>query len=589
MVSSRTLVLIAGLFACGGACGSKQSEPQPRTLVRADPPTTDRPRVVSSPSRARAVGTNLAAPTYWSSNYPFVDQLKVADGWISGRGETWDDGRTIATDEHGWIRRLEPGQIARLFLIGGDQEHPNGPMVVRYDGRGELQYKGSVRNLAQSEGRDTFVLDGRDGLYMEIHSVDPENPIRNIRAYLPGGRCENDAFAFCTDESACEGRCVPFEENADELPFHPEFLAESRPFGVLRFMDWQQTNRLRALPEDEEPPPVREWSELPTREDAFWRPVPVDVMIDLANLLDADPWFCIAHTASDDLVRQFAARAAERLEPQRRAYVEYTNEYWNDMFDQHQWINGQGCALYGTARECDPNRDGTLCEYTSWSRFQETCLRHGHRYFAERTVAIGALWNEALGERALRVMAGQIGGADWFVPDYLLHEVDGAPAHEGIDIVAVAPYFGAELHRAAALDDVFRRDEEGRYRMLVGEENAEYGGVVDWIAKDLRILRERLPEGAVQYVAYEGGQHLHNHEEAVMNLFLAANRDPRMESVYTQYLHAWRDLTDDALFVHYASPSVWNQYGAWGSKERQGQALAQAPKHRALLRFVAGQ
>lgn len=586
------LLLAVAMLGCGTGCGaddpSTPSTPPGTEVPGGETPPEPEPTPLRMPGvhieRPRAVGTNLAEAIYWSGNMPFVDLFKHTDPWISGTFDEWDDHRPLAQDEHGWVTRLAEGQIARAFLLSGDLPHETGRFTVLYEGEGEMLYHGRTSELTRSPGRDTFVLNGTDGLYLEIHRTNPANPIRNVRVLAPGGRCENAPLTHCRDDDACEGRCVPFEENYAQLPFHPTFLSDIAPFAVLRFMDWQQTNRERVLPDDEEPAIVRTFDQLPTREDARWRPAPIDVMVDLANLLDADPWFNMPTLADDDLVRRFAQRVAERLEPERRVYVEVSNEVWNDIFDQHQWFNAQGCQAHAEnpREECDPDGNGVLCEYTPWNATQERCMRYGRRAFAQRTVEVGAIWREVFAEhgpeRVQRVLATQIGGADWWVPELLEVEVNGAPAHAGIDVVATAPYFGGggELND---VESVFERVDRGGasvYRVLAARDS-----LYDWIQTDLRGIA-RL-NGAVRYVAYEGGQHLHGAERFV----LGANQDPRMESLYGEYLTMWSQLTDDALFVHFTSPSAWSRYGAWGSKSRQGQPLDEAPKHRALLQFIA--
>lgn len=595
------------LFGCGTGCGANgasSATTQPSTARAPDPveiegPTAPPPgRTHTPPPRRRPVGTNLAPPSYWGGAFPFVDLMKHSDGWISGSEGTWNDGRSFETDPHGWLRRLAPGRIARVFILGGEHWHPTGRFTVLYEGRGTIEYRGRVEALRREPGHDTFVLAGTDGLYLEITAVDANDPLRNIRVIAPGGRCDDDVTSYCTADAGCAGRCVPFTENYAEQPFHPTFLEETQAFSVVRFMDWQNTNRERTLDDADELPSPRRWSDLPTRESMSWRPVPVDVMVDLANQLGVDPWFAMPHTAEDELVATFASRVAARLASDRKVYVEYTNEYWNDIFDQHQWINGEGCRRHSRnpGRDCDPDGNGTLCEYTSWNATQERCLDFGRRYYAERTVEIGRIWREAFRnatpERVRRVMAGQIGGADWWMPEYLERQVDGSPAHTQVDVMAVAPYFGGGERRERSVDEIFRRIPNRRrdgapenfFEILVGPADAPYGDVFHWIQKDVAALRARAPN--VEYVAYEGGQHLHSHDEAQMAMFTRANRDPRMEELYFQYLTMWRVLTDDALFVHFRSPSTWGAFGTWGSKERQGQPLAEAPKHRALLRYI---
>lgn len=601
-MKATLLALAAFTVGCGSGCGGNRTPRTraPREPVAVESPTAAAPlRTMDVGERSRAVGTNLPPANYYSGSFPFVDLMKATFGWISGSGETWDDHRPLDTDEHGWLRRLAPGQTARVFLLAGDQYHPTGRFTVLYEGKGRIEYRGLVRDVERAQGRDTFVLDAPQGLYLDIPEVDPEDPIRNIRVLVPGGRCEGDARSYCESDDACNARCVPFEENHQELPFHPTFLDETRPYSVLRFMDWQETNREGMVPDAEEQPLVVDFDDYPQREDFSWRPVPVDVMIDLANLLDADPWFNMPHSASDAFVARFAARVAERLESDCKVYVEYSNEYWNNLFDQNAWIGAAGCEAHSDdpADECDPDGNGKLCELTEWNATMERCAAYGKRYFTERTIEIGRIWRQAFAnaepERVQRVIGAQIGGADWFVPEYLLRSVNGQPAHTQLDVLAVAPYFGGGERTERSLDAIFARTQQaqdgaaqGMYRMLAGEPDAEWGDIYHWIRNDLRMLRERVPRDSIRYVAYEGGQHLTSHDQEQNALFHRANRDPRMESLYTEYLEMWRELSGDALFVHFTAPAHWGQYGSFGSKEYMGQPLSEAPKERALRHFA---
>lgn len=595
-----------------GACGRQVPPPAPSTnnaQTRSDDLTTepteyrhapdldtraDATRSVIPlrlPTRGRVVGTNLAGVSYWSRSYPFVDAFRVAERWISGNADVWDDGRAIATDDHGWVRSLARGQIARVFLIGGDVPHPTGEFTVLYEGRGRLEYRGGVGEVHRSAGRDIVRLERHDGLWLEIHETDPTDPIRSIRVIFPGGSCSEDASRSCTTDAQCESECLSFESTHTERIFHPDFLADVAPFGVLRFMDWQLTNRERAVDDAEEPPPVRTVSDLPTRRSAFWRPMPVDVMVELANLLDADPWFCMPTEADDSVVRHLAERVAAGLEPDRRVFVEYSNETWNDIFDQHQIVNARGCrrASSQPERECGTG-GGTLCAYTSWNQTQERCVRYGRIELAHRSVEVGRIWRNVFDDdtRVRRVLGTQVGGHAWWIPELLELRIDGRAAHESLDVVAVAPYFGGGGQTAA---DVYRQVRIAGHdapvdRALFGT-GRDDGGPYRWVRDDVAALRSQISDG-IEYLAYEGGQHYFSHDEAEMNAILAANRNPRMEALYGRYLTMWRVLTNDALFVHFTSPQGSGRFGAWGSKEYQAQPVSEAPKHRALLRYVDG-
>ncbi len=558
------------------------------------PPGVEGPPL--STERLHPLGTNLAAASYWTRNFPFVDQMKSASRWISGNGSVWDDYQTLDLDSRGWVRSLAPGQIAHVILLGAESMHPSGTITVLYEGKGQLEYRGGVSDLQRSAGRDQFLLASGGGLIMNILSVDASDPLREIRVLLPGGRCSQDLGRACQMGSDCE--CIAFEDNYRELPFHPTFLRDIQAFSVLRFMDWQETNRERfKVDGTQEPLPVRTWDELPREDDAFWHPVPVSIMARLSNVMEADPWFNMPHQADDDFVARFAQEVDTLLDPARTAYVEYSNEAWNDIFDQTQWMGAQGCALWSSnPSECDANGDGQLCEYTAWNDVQVQCMRYRNRYFGQRTVEIGAIWGQHLrGPKLVRVLASQIGGAGWWIPQILEVDVNGVAVKDAIDAVATAPYFGNGEDYWQSRERFFDKNpnsfssfgvsiEAGSYVALTGTPQAQYEAVFHRIKKDREALTEVAP--ALRYIAYEGGQHLVHRDQSQMSLRLDANKDPRMGEMYSQYLNYWQILSGDELFVHFSSPSIYGQYGAWGSKEYQGQPIEQAPKHRALEAYV---
>ena len=81
------------------------------------------------------------------------------------------------------------------------------------------------------------------------------------------------------------------------------YLSRIAPFSLLRFMDWGATNGS----------PVVEWADRAHVGDLTYATaagVPIEVMIDLANTLHVDPWFCVPHQGERRLrhpVRDVAA------------------------------------------------------------------------------------------------------------------------------------------------------------------------------------------------------------------------------------------------------------------------------------------
>jgi len=108
-----------------------------------------------------------------------------------------------------------------------------------------------------------------------------------------------------------------FEYRYQAMPFHPLFIQSLQFFSSLRFMDWQHTNAQTDVA----------WSDRKQiGHRTYTDGVPIEHMITLANIVGADPWFCMPHTANDDYVRSFARLALDTLRVDLRVYIEHSNE-----------------------------------------------------------------------------------------------------------------------------------------------------------------------------------------------------------------------------------------------------------------------
>lgn len=58
----------------------------------------------------------------------------------------------------------------------------------------------------------------------------------------------------------------------------------------------------------------------------------------LANRVQQEPWFNMPHLATDDYITQFATLVRDNLASNLNVYVEFSNEVWNPMFEQHDYI-----------------------------------------------------------------------------------------------------------------------------------------------------------------------------------------------------------------------------------------------------------
>ena len=477
----------------------------------------------------RSLGVNLAYVDYYSSLLVFRDLFRQASRWIPQEvsGNTWNTGAELELDEHGWIARLEAGQAAAVLLARDIEGHyPGGRWRLEYQGQGRLEARldGRLESTRPGERR-LRVTPSNAGIHLVLLESDPDDPLRDIRLYPEG-----------------------LEEGSG--PFQPAALQLLAPFQALRFMDWQRTNNSAQ----------RHWEERPLPSDAVQTGasgVALEFMLELANELGADPWLCVPHLADDDYVRAFATLVRDGLAPERRVYLEYSNEVWNGMFEQARWAREQGLAL-GLAD------DAFLAQM---------------RLYSQRSVEVFEICSEVFSEspaRLVRVLAGPAINS-WAGRQLL----DWKDAWQSADAYAIAPYFGHALGQAETAAQVAALPPRELFERL----DAEMRTSLARVAEHARLARER----GLELLAYEGGQHLVGQGAAVENqalvhLFQSVNRDPRMGALYTRSLELWREA-GGGLFFAWNAVERSSKWGSWGAREFMDQEAAQAPKYEALRRF----
>jgi hypothetical protein len=337
--------------------------------------------------------------------------------------------------------------------------------------------------------------------------------------------------------------------------------------GALRFMDWGATNNH----------PIASWSErtLPNRPQGGSRGVAYESMIELANRVGADAWFCVPHKADDHYVSELAKLIKTRLDPKLRAYIEYSNELWNGIFEQAQWVKEQGCRaglnkLGRYSGSCDD--DGAR----HWAGVKWNARRSGQIFQIFDTIFAGEE------QRVTHVLAGQ--AQNVHLNEILLESfADRAinSAHTAADVFAIAPYLGGELaselveHGRRAIDPTAMLD---RLDALIAPE----------VSEPTRQNRELATRNGLHLVAYEGGQHLVAYGEAAndsafVSKLIAANRHPRMRSIYAHMLDAWYSQSHDGLLMLFNYVETPNKYGVWGLLESQEQSMSEAPKYQAFF------
>jgi hypothetical protein len=536
---------LAALIVMGTACGTRASDGE-MTEVPADVTAT------LPPPSTSPIGTNLTGIADWSAEWAFVDAFKASRDWISGSATAWDNGGTVEVDASGWVRSLQPGQIARTLLLP-DGHYPAGRYTVIYSGAGTLEYAGGgTRDAAASTpGRDVVIVDGVHPVTLNITATTAGNYIHDIHFIMPGGVCSADPMRYCDDTTPCgSGTCDAFADHYATQIFHPTFLSRLQGYRTLRFMDWLQTNNSTVVDRGA------------ALTDARWtsKGVPVEVVVALANRMGSDLWLNVPHQATDAYVTSLAALVHDQLAPAQKVYVEYSNEVWNGIFSQGTYVEQKGVAL-GLAT---------------------TPFEARLRYQSQRSVEIFEIFEAAFAgsdrARLVRVLASQ--AANSWVSQVLL---DNGNALQHTDALAIAPYFGGYLDgtdtesmvSAMTLDDLFHELE-----------TTGVPAALDWVTSQAVETTQRH----VALIAYEAGNHLVGiqgveNDAAVNALFDGAQRDPRMKQLYTTYLDGWK-AHGGQLLMHFVNCSDPTKWGRWGALEYLEQPRAEAPKYDAVQTFI---
>jgi len=509
-------------------------------------------------SKSNAVlGINTADVREDTSSVQFLNLFKSSIPF----NETipWGSSKDVEYDQNGWPTDLKGGQAGTKFLNRlpeGTVE--DGFFTVLYDGEGEIFYGNDASLVVHRPNKDIIQIKaGKDHILnasLFIKKTNSDNHIRNIKILPEGGICEGVPHIRVKNAEACGTiKYLSFEDNHTKLHFNPEYLNFMKDFQVVRFMNMSGMTRN----------PVESWNNRNTMDKASWggkygsRGAPIEVMVELANTMKADPWFSLPYKANDDYVRKFAEYVKTNLDPSLKAYIEYSNEVWNPIFIHHDYAIEQGLKA-GLDKSKSPA---------------------GYKWYSRRSVEVFKIWEEVFGghEQLIRVMGS------WASNQNMSSQVLAfEDAYKHTDAIAIGPYVSAHpkvLRKLDTVAQVFKamKDKKSKWGM---------DSIISYIQKQEKVATSF----GVDLIAYEGGQHLVDWNTRKVNespnpLLYAANRDPRMGIIYDELMREW-DKAGGKLFVAFSAPRIYSWYGSWGIKEHIRQPRSEAPKYDSLLRYL---
>jgi len=363
--------------------------------------------MISQSNCSMLTGVNPYFNEYWSGEFPFSNLMMQSQFKWNVLDRDWPEidewsstlyHDSLVKDPNGYpigipqyFRSQDESQTTRTWLIlDAKGPFPKGIYTVLYDGEGTIDIIGSFirRFIENRPGFIQFEVDytsfDQGGLGLEILRSDKLNHVRNIRVLLPN-TSESDAT----------------------YPFNPAFINQIKPFSCVRFLNWPGINNSKdSLWVDRKNPNY--FNQSSTGDGGLaW-----EHMIKLCNFTKKDMWLCIPHKATEDYVYQLALLMKGSLRKESKIYLEYSNEVWNDIFDQHHWV-----------------RDN--------SPYSNAPFAHKYAYLANRAFKQFMRGMGSDSNRVVRVIAGQHYNP-WIAGEAIAHvkELGGR-----VDAVSCASYF----------------------------------------------------------------------------------------------------------------------------------------------------
>ena len=510
------------------------------------------------------IGANLEGPDDWQRMNMFVDAIKSArykkdgsfqtasyttDGWPIG-----DFNILVFTHNNRHCEDQIPNDnnICDTIIKDSDDIDRSGTYHLSFKGDRVVTASGaSVQNKQYTSGTDITTADivvpiGETSLWLYFSSTGGQvtRDIRLIRPGYPSGTTQT---------------------------FTDEFLNSIEQFKIIRLMDYMETNyfdeisgngatacdtavRVSAFGPDGK----LDWSERSKNTDAVPKGEDggsIEYMVELANTVDKDLWINIPHTASQDYIQNLADYLKGNLEPERKIYLEYSNEVWNAAF----------CQLNATVDEALAyTASGQQPPLVIYDAGIENVYYQARRLTAKKLVDISITFRQVFGNEAMMTRVRPVFGDQfgWFEQMsnvmYWVYRSYPDPPNHYIYAIAGAPYY-YPTSGFSTTDSAFTGNGNvydtinGRVNLDLSTSDGQYA--------DYYTIAQAY---GVKLMAYEGGIDTGQGVVPTLPNKIATSYDSRMENVTAGYFRTFIACGGGAPMVYFNAVSSFTQYGQWG-------------------------
>lgn len=456
----------------------------------------------------KSFGINVGywSPSSWATFYPYSDAWKHSSPWT---GKIDSMGNPLPA----------MGEVSSSTALGSI--YPKGIYTLTYQGETQIEIQPAYCVIKKEDGKIEINNSYADNITVKVQNINSANPPREFHLWMP---CMSDT----------------------SFPFHPDFLEMLKPYSFIRAHQWLPC--WTELAKD-----METWEQRPKIEDNTYvnRGLPYELFVELCNFLKSDPWISLPVRANDDFIRNFARLIKEKVDNERKIYIEYTNE---------------------------PKNGGNVAKAKEYLQEKASIMGFGSdntgvlKYYAYRSRQIFNIINEEFGKDSTRII--KVLQTD--DPNILAFQ----DTYKHIDAIAINTYFGYPI------DKLIREKKGKEYQEATKEEVFEVLRLhlQNEITERIKSASDLTKKYGLDLLAYEANHHLHHYGTGVKDeKFIAEMKtwafSEQMATMITDMFDIWFENNGGRL-------CYFNLTGNFGLTPSMGYAPNESPNNVSVIDYI---